>query len=575
MSPKRVNEPMGDDTADEQTVEVETMLTDEQFAHEVALEEMAVAEMSEGEEGEESESETEEEEDSVTEDLYENDVSVEMLTQAVEQMSLNQLSHLQQRWADKTDEAKDVAKHMEERLCVVAEKRRSILSAQAKSMAKAKAKAQTKAKAAAKKQSKRALMNVTVRYRGRDFVIQVSKYDRIKQVREELRRRFPDTFVSDTMVRKLVFSHNGKVLNDTLSATRTELGSHGVEDGSIILANMPGINDEEEDNKDNKKDGYPEDDGQNDNQDDKDNKDIKKKSKKKSSDKSKPSGSGASSSKDLNKQTDNMTDFIIILMEDEVKTNKFRFHYGKSNTFKEVVTAFQQLGLSVGCVGTVGEYAFHLTYGDSVVSEWETISSLTPQFPFFLKVRTLGGALVRNHVTKENLKKTLKQKAVTVLPKMETVSEEVTFPECFLTFLSSQEEKMTEVSVFLSQNVPLIRLALKTTSDGNLKTMRDILSTRLRGNRGESSEMKFLQSADFLVPSLLILESAYKSVKNLHIRFSKLLVECAIEMYSGSENFDGTMKQVNHLLLRDIETEQKNRSEQVSVANAPSNCVIN
>ena len=56
-----------------------------------------------------------------------------------------------------------------------------------------------------------------------------------------------------------------------------------------------------------------------------------------------------------------------------------------------------------------------------------------------------------------------------------------------------EHSKMDEVKVLMSQGTPVLKLALRTVSTEKLATIKDIMKTSLRGNKGEGSEIRFLK----------------------------------------------------------------------------------
>ena len=116
MAPKRVN----DEESEQGTLE-EVPTTENDVDEQVALAEALSEDMVE-----ESESEpegSEEEEPDVDDTLFEDDVDIERLTEAVQELSLLELTHLEQGWSEKAEEAKEVAKELQARFLLVKSKK--------------------------------------------------------------------------------------------------------------------------------------------------------------------------------------------------------------------------------------------------------------------------------------------------------------------------------------------------------------------------------------------------------------------------------------------------------------------
>ena len=200
-----------------------------------------------------------------------------------------------------------------------------------------------------------------------------------------------------------------------------------------------------------------------------------------------------------------------------------------------------------------------------------TTMTLMKSRTFYLRVRGLdGGALVRQHFTKEKAKEVLKGKAVKVVPENQEV-EEVQFPENFKNFQKEMEEKLAEIKVLVNQGVPVFKMALRGIGDTDLKAVHSIMSKSVRGGRGEGSEQRFLQAMSYLVPALSILHNGTKSLQNLHSEFSRGLLHIFVDAYG--QYADGAMKYGNSQLLSEIDAEIARRgtadTEQLS-----NNCTV-
>eukprot|EP00434_Breviolum_minutum_P046541 symbB.v1.2.042171.t1/scaffold9390.1/size3413/1 len=403
-------------------------------------------------------------------------------------------------------------------------------------------------------------INIIVIYLGQRLPLTIKRWFRLKQVREKLRLQYGHIFTSDAMLKRLEYFFQGNRITSFLDD-----------------------NDKPPTETDKRDGGYSKDNG-----DDKSKKSDKKDGKKDGK-KDKPSGSGASSSsKDLNKKNHDSIGYIIIVLKDEVidkSFTTFRFFYEKDTCFKDVANAFDKVGIRVHCVGMENDdgFQFNLCYGQSVVSGWETITSFQIEMPFELEVRMCGGAWlgVQKHHTKQEAFKHFKSKATTALPQKDEIPNGIIFSPMFIEYLNKLDEKKNEVAVLFTQDIPVMKVALRSISDEKLKTMKEMMEKSIKGGRGESSHSRFLAVMEYLFPHLQEVEYAAKTLKNKHIELQQFFLEKYIDHYGEFNN--GLVKYGNTTFLGDItstgeigrrETERVVNSQNGQAVAENGNCVI-
>ncbi|CAJ1364013.1 unnamed protein product [Effrenium voratum] len=190
-------------------------------------------------EDEESESESECDEDVMVDPaLLSNEVDVVTLTQAMEGMSLNELNNLMKQWEAKTIPLKNALDEVQKRMLAIKEKK-GPLESKARVIARNVAnKAKKAAKSKAKAVDKVEPITIIIQYQGQNYTITITKYDKLKQVRAELLRNHRGTFKTEKFLKTLEFRFDGLLLNN-IGNGRTELGSLGVVNGSVIVASLP------------------------------------------------------------------------------------------------------------------------------------------------------------------------------------------------------------------------------------------------------------------------------------------------------------------------------------------------
>lgn len=202
------------------------------------------------------------------------------------------------------------------------------------------------------------------------------------------------------------------------------------------------------------------------------------------------------------------------------------------------------------------------------------MSYLNPDDVLVVQPRVRGGG-VRKHITKENAMKELKAKSLKSIPEHTPVAEDVVYDEDFKRHLDKCREKMDELKMLFAQNVPVLRLAVRNASNENLGILKNIMEKKVRGGRGDTTEVKFLQSLEYLFPLLSKIENGSKELMNLHREITAFLLEKFVELHGEYEN--GAMKLDVSPFLMEINTEMRTRdvSANAAVQNAQSNCVIN
>ena len=188
-----------------------------------------------------------------------------------------------------------------------------------------------------------------------------------------------------------------------------------------------------------------------------------------------------------------------------------------------------------------------------------------------------GGFGVKKHITKEKAMLEKKDK----IKKMMADTVEIPAGVIFSTEFSSHEEKckekLGEIKMMFAQGVPVMRLALKNVSVGNLEVLKSIMEKKVRGNRGESTDAKFQQTLEYLFPMLLSLENECKVLKNMHSEFVAFFMEKFVENYGVFSETEQVVKLNPDKFLVEIMTELNSRdaSSQNAVNVEQSNCIIN
>lgn len=97
----------------------------------------------------------------------------------------------------------------------------------------------------------------------------------------------------------------------------------------------------------------------------------------------------------INKKNQSSVGVAKIIMETTKGTVEFYYNYPKTATIKTMLTNLnEKVGIYVGCHGFEQDEGLNLTYDKSIVSSWETVSSLVSgrTTPFKIAVNLRGGA---------------------------------------------------------------------------------------------------------------------------------------------------------------------------------------
>ena len=195
-----------------------------------------------------------------------------------------------------------------------------------------------------------------------------------------------------------------------------------------------------------------------------------------------------------------------------------------------------------------------------------------------------GGASfrVKKHLTKDEGILRLKEKSRQFVANNSTIDfdfvffneDEDTLPDNIKDFLKTNREVIDNIKVLNSQNLPVVKIALKQTDTDKLKEILRVLEVRTK-NRGSETEGKILKCLDLLFPKMLVIEKATKTMAMLH----KSMASFFLELYAGfyCEEHGNEWRFNNGAFLKDVMTEIEKREGHSlgDVPEAPNGCVLN
>ena len=185
---------------------------------------------------------------------------------------------------------------------------------------------------------------------------------------------------------------------------------------------------------------------------------------------------------------------------------------------------------------------------------------------------------VKKHVTKKEAMDVFKKKSLAnSVPENEELPTDVQFPEEFLAFMQKVKGKMDEVKTLVAQEVPILKMALRSLPNDKLNEVKDLMQEAIRGCRGDTSEARFFRVLEVLFPSMSILNNAQKELNNIQNDYQRYFLLLFIDNYSEASG--STVKHGNSRFLGEIITEIDRRRDEQRMPSASNsddapNCVI-
>ena len=133
---------------------------------------------------------------------------------------------------------------------------------------------------------------------------------------------------------------------------------------------------------------------------------------------------------------------------------------------------------------------------------------------FYLKVSGLsGGALVRGHLTKQQMMDRFKKKSRDYIKQLKSIDgEEDEFiydpsvvPQSIHDFMEEKRQQIANASFMASQGRCPILMALTSTPDDKLLTIQSIMQTKFHGKK-DCSELRVVKSINLMFPAMAVIE---------------------------------------------------------------------
>ena len=445
--------------------------------------------------------------------------------------------------------------------------------------AKAKATATQKAtQRLQKEQEKMRAINVTVRFQGNDYVVQVLKGDYFKQLREALRRLHPAVFKTGKMLKSLRFTYNDKVLNDHV---KTELQNFGIVEGSVVLAVLPtgAGNDGGYPSGGNNNSDNAEDENDDDDDDDDDNDEPRGSSDK--TVKSKAAGPKSKSSKDAPKDAMMLNNFgeffTYVVYETDVKKFIFGFHYDKTTKCDELlhVLSDQQ--------DLFKPELFTVWVGPSYILPYETLHAYTAFDTY--KTLTIKPNGLMGGVGGMKVKKVLKQDEaksalIKSMKKRYEVEEDIavklnTLPDEFQNYVRSIKEQISNLQVLrtrIGAGGGFVSACLKQVSDEDINMLYSILTKKGAGKNYTADE-KSEKCLFILYPSLVKMEEAKECLSSIQTEVMGILMQMIAEEFPSYKGETPAIDLKTFTLLVDGEKSRRERPSMEAPEMTSSGCV--
>lgn len=152
----------------------------------------------------------------------------------------------------------------------------------------------------------------------------------------------------------------------------------------------------------------------------------------------------------INKKNQSSVGVAKIIMETTKGTVEFYYNYAKSSTIKTMLTILnEKVGIAVGCDGFEQGEGLNLTYNKSIVSAWETVSSLVfgKTSPLKIAVDLRGGAksilksALKDDRSKKSMLKTKSDELIQKLKMKKFDCQPLSEAQSIATFLASVDAK--------------------------------------------------------------------------------------------------------------------------------------
>ena len=168
-----------------------------------------------------------------------------------------------------------------------------------------------------------------------------------------------------------------------------------------------------------------------------------------------------------------------------------------------------------------------------------------------------GGGVIKKHLKKDDAIKALKVRAIMTIKKPEDLDVGIQFPIEFKTFLDNVEKTAEDIMILKAQGTMVVKAGLRTTSDDNLKMLREIMDASAREGRRGTSEERVLKAINVMFPTMLMLENSKIAISIAQVKMMNNFVSLYAHEYnkygSGAASFD------NEAFIKDVEQEQSRR----------------
>ena len=180
---------------------------------------------------------------------------------------------------------------------------------------------------------------------------------------------------------------------------------------------------------------------------------------------------------------------------------------------------------------------------------------------FYLKVSGLsGGALVRGHLTKQQMMDRFKKKSRDYIKQLKSIDgEEDEFiydpsvvPQSIHDFMEEKRQQIANASFMASQGRCPILMALTSTPDDKLLTIQSIMQTKFHGKK-DCSELRVVKSINLMFPAMAVIEQTKLGLTLLQKELSTSLMMLYANRYN--EEFGGEVRYCHAGFLKALSEE--------------------
>ena len=180
---------------------------------------------------------------------------------------------------------------------------------------------------------------------------------------------------------------------------------------------------------------------------------------------------------------------------------------------------------------------------------------------FYLKVSGLsGGALVRGHLTKQQMLDRFKKKSRDYIKQLKSIDDEddesvydgSLVPQSIHDFMEEKRQQIANASFMASQGRCPILMALTSTPDDKLLTIQNIMQAKFHGKK-DCSELRVVKSINLMFPTMAVIEQTKMGLTLLQKELSTSLMMLYANRFN--EEFGGEVRYCHAGFLKALNEE--------------------